>query len=277
MRRITVVAILLFGFVSMSDAQFLTNNTLERVKKIGVGPVTAAAFTMEVDGRQYLITAKHVIATLKGDEGEVQIFHGKEKSETLKVKLLRCPDPVDIAVLVPEKQITTAHPLPPIDGNIVFSQDVFFVGYPYGDDALSTLMEETAVGFVRKATFSAQERRDGWVLYYLDGINNVGFSGGPVVFQDMTKADRPWQIAGVVSGYRNDLGEVVRIVPVRPEDVTDADRAASRIVTYPNGTVGRLVPTGDIVLNNSGIVRSYGIKGAVDLIKSSNFKGPEVK
>lgn len=58
--------------------------------------------------------------------------------------------------------------------------------------------------------------------------------------------------------------------------MTDVDRVSSRIVTYPDGRVGRLVPTGDIVLNNSGIVRAYGIKSAVDLIKGSAFKGPEV-
>lgn len=206
MRRLLLAVFLLLECCALTQAQYLTSNTFNRVKKIAVGPATATAFTMEVDGRQYLVTAKHVIAALKGDEGSIEIFSAPGKSLKLKVKILRCADPVDIAVLVPDHQLTVAFPLSPVEGSIVFSQDVFFIGFPYGDDALSTVMEETAVGFVRKATFSAQERRDGWILYYLDGINNAGFSGSPVVFQDYSKPGNPWEIMAVVSGYRNDLG-----------------------------------------------------------------------
>jgi S1-C subfamily serine protease len=200
MKRIIVTFAFLIGAISVANGQFLTNNVLDRVKKIGVGQTTASMFTVEVDGRQYLVTAKHVVATLKGDGGQIQVFEGKGKSETLNVKVLRCDDPVDIAVLVPEKQITPIPPLSAVDGKIVFSQDVFFVGYPYGDDALGTLMEDTAVGFIRKATFAAQERKDNWVLFYLDGMNNRGFSGAPVVFQDMTVQGNPWKVIGVISG-----------------------------------------------------------------------------
>ena len=51
---------------------YLTFNILDRVKRIIVGAVSATTFTIEVDSRQYLITAKHVVATLK-DEDEVSI------------------------------------------------------------------------------------------------------------------------------------------------------------------------------------------------------------
>jgi hypothetical protein len=69
----------------------------------------------------------------------------------------------------------------------------------------------------------------------------------------------------------------MRVVRIKPEEVTDEDRAASRIVTFNDGGTGKLIPTGDIVLNNTGIVRAYGIQAAVDLIRKSGVKGPEAK
>jgi hypothetical protein len=275
-----IMALLVFISLSesrMASAQFVTANTLQRVKKIQIGPTIGTAFSMEVDGRQYLITAKHVTATVKGDDAEIRLFEGKGKYDTLKIKVLRCADPVDIAILIPNKQVTIALPLPPSGGNVVFSQEVFFVGFPFGDDTLNTYLEETAVGFIRKATMSAQERRDGWILYFLDGINNQGFSGSPVVFQDMNDPSRPWKILGVISGYRPDPTEVMRILKIRPEDVTAEDEAAGRIVRFPDGRVARLVPSGDVVLNNSGIVRAYGIQSAIELIRKSGAQGPEIK
>jgi hypothetical protein len=52
------------------------------------------AFSLEVDGRQYLITAKHVVAGLKDDDS-VEIYKADHWSTT-KVHVLRCDDPIDL-------------------------------------------------------------------------------------------------------------------------------------------------------------------------------------
>jgi len=275
--RLILSLFILIGAVCMANGQYLTNNVLDRVKKIGVSGSTGTVFTMEVDGSQYLITAKHVITALKGDNGEVEIFEGKGKSKKLKVKILRCPEPVDIAVLVPEIPITPTPPLSGVDGQMIMSQDMFFVGFPYGDDTLSTLMEETAIGFARKAMYSAQQVGDGWVLMYLDGTNNPGFSGGPVVYQDMTLPEHPWKIAAVISGFRPDLSDVYSIEIIKAEQASDEEKAQARIVTFADGRTGRLRPTGNVIRYNTGIVQAYGIQAAVKLIRAGNVKGPKVQ
>ena len=43
----------------------VTSNVLLRVLMIRAGDKIGSAFTIDVDGRQYLVTAKHVVANLK--------------------------------------------------------------------------------------------------------------------------------------------------------------------------------------------------------------------
>jgi hypothetical protein len=116
---------------------YLTFNILDRVKRIIVGAVSATTFTIEVDGRQYLITAKHVVATLK-DEDEVSICSSAAKCVPLHVKVLRCSEPIDIAVLVPPHVLTTSYDLDPTLDGARFGQEMYFLGFPFGDTSLST-------------------------------------------------------------------------------------------------------------------------------------------
>lgn len=93
---------------------------------IEAGPTTGTSFTVDVDGRQYLITAKHIVATLK-DEDTVRIRRGDEWIP-IKVKVFRCDDPIDIAVLVASTQLTVDFPLEPTMASIRFGQDHVFRG-----------------------------------------------------------------------------------------------------------------------------------------------------
>src|SRR5579863_3331505 len=93
----------------------VTANVFERVLNVRVNAGTphegtATAFTIDVDRREYLITAKHVVQDLK-DEDKIDVFmNGVWSPHT--VKIFRCEDPVDIAVLVPPHQMTVNFDLP---------------------------------------------------------------------------------------------------------------------------------------------------------------------
>jgi hypothetical protein len=76
------------------------------------------------------------------------------------------------------------------------------------------------------------------IVYYIDGFNNPGFSGGPIVFWDFSL--HKYEILGVVQGYR--------------------EEAAKTIVN------GQQVDTTYLV--NSGILISYTIVHAMDAIKA---------
>lgn len=94
------------------------------------GPVEAGtAFTVDVDGRQYLIIAKHVVKGVRDDD-TIQIRRNDQWSP-LRVQVFRCDDPVDIAVLIPPAQISVNFPLEASSVGIFFGGETFFLGFPY--------------------------------------------------------------------------------------------------------------------------------------------------
>lgn len=117
---------------------------------------------------------------------------------------------VDVAAFLLSDAVTPDLALHATSDGAVFSQDAYFMGFPYG---LGLKSAGLTYPFVKKAIFSAFERLSGVTLWFLDGINNPGFSGGPVVFCKNWATD--WHVAAVVSGYRTerlavegDAGEV---------------------------------------------------------------------
>jgi len=254
-----------------SEAQ-LTSNVLRRVRLIRPtnSKTHGTAFTLEVDKRQYLITAKHVVAGLKAED-TLQIYKAK-KWKTLKVKVLRCDNPIDIAVLIPPTQLTVTFALEPTMKGIQFGQDVYFAGFPYG---LFTDGWQSPIPFMKKAILSASFKRDGVIRIYLDGHNNPGFSGGPIVYRDLrNKGTFTFRLAGVVSGFRRDFNPVLQPEKIKEEEIKPEDRAKNRII-QKDGQLLRLNDTEQMVQINTGIVVGYSISHALDLIHKNPI-GPMV-
>ena len=88
------------------------------------------------------------------------------------------------------------------------------------------------------------ENKVSWLL--VDGHNNGGFSGGPVVFKLLGSEKAVWKIAGVISGYQ------IEGVNVRDQ--------AGRIIGSAEG--------------NSGILVATGIETALKLIESNPIGVP---
>jgi S1-C subfamily serine protease len=136
MRRLFRVAIVLSVVAALTAAGRgqVTSNVFERVLNVRVNSGTdkegtATAFTIDVDGREYLITAKHVVQGLK-DGDKVDIFMNGDWSP-LAVTIFTCDDPIDIAVLIPPHQLTVNFPLSS-EGTFQFGQDAYFLGFPLG-------------------------------------------------------------------------------------------------------------------------------------------------
>lgn len=45
------------------------------------------------------------------------------------------------------------------------------------------------------------------IVLYIDGFNNPGFSGGPIIYWDFSK--HAYEVLGVVQGYREDTAKVM--------------------------------------------------------------------
>jgi hypothetical protein len=274
MKLMLYALLLVCAAIPCASAQ-ITANVFRRVLMIrGMGSTSfGTGFTLEADGRQYLVTAKHVVAGLK-TEGSIEIRQG-EAWLPLPVKVLRCDDPVDIAVLVPPKQLTVVFPLEPTMKGMRYGQDVYFVGFPYG---LFTNGEGINGGFplafIKKAIMSASTNDRGVLAIFLDGQNNPGFSGGPIVYRDLDKSDFTYKVMGVVSGFRFDRNPVLKPIEIKPEQIQTEDMARGRII-QKSGHIYRLEETDELVDFNTGIVAGYGIDHALALI-SKNPVGPKV-
>lgn len=272
MRKIIILGILLvFCLQAMEAAAQIANNVYSRVVEIRVGNRIGTAFTLDVDGRQYLITAKHMVVGLK-KEDSIDIYRGA-RPEPISVKVLRCADPIDIAVLIPQRLITASPPLEPIsnDREIVFGQDIFFAGFPFG---LGTYFKGFSMPVVKKGILSAEIKEGKAVEFVVGGFNSRGFSGGPMVFRNLCDPRSPSYVLGVISGFRPKLSPVMK-----PEKVKKGEDTSKipqwRIENLSDGQKAILTDTGEKVVLNSGIIIGYSIQHAIDLIRKNPF-GPKV-
>jgi S1-C subfamily serine protease len=262
-------------WVGTARAQ-LTTNVLLRVRMIRPAGSSSfgTGFTLEVDGSQYLVTAKHVVAGMK-DSDTLEIRQGDQWTP-LTVKVLRAND-ADIAVLIPPRQLTVSFPLEPSLTGIRLPQDVYFLGFPYGlPYDLPTkplgLIQGFALPFIKKGVVSAMT--DHAKVIFLDGHNNPGFSDGPIVFRDLDQSEVVFKLAAVVSGFRPELLPILKLREITPDKVSSADIAQQRIVRK-EGHLYRLDDTDEVVNSNTGIVIRYNIGYALDLIHKNPI-GPKV-
>lgn len=78
-----------------------------------------------------------------------------------------------------------------------FGKEVFFYGFPLGN--LGTEIFGIKFPLVKKAIVSGFVRNNGVNVLLLDGHNNLGFSGGPVVAYNISS--KKMCVIGVISGY----------------------------------------------------------------------------
>ena len=180
----------------------ISTNILQRTFRIKYGESTGTCFTIDVSGRQYVVTARHVVKNMWPNDA-IHIWHDNtwKKLNTTVAWISKGED--DIAILSPKIQLSPTHPVIPSIANLTVGQDVYFLGYPFGMSLeLESLNGKYPVPLVKKGIISGCGGENRSSLFYVDGHNNPGFSGGPVVFQNLySKSEHPC-IAGVISGYK---------------------------------------------------------------------------
>lgn len=262
-------ALLALAFSLRCYAQ-VPDNVLRRTLLIRPSPNTfGTAFTIDVDGRQYLITAKHVVAGLDNAIRATIDIQKKSGWFPLQIIVYKCDDPVDIAVLIPAAQLTVDLPLEPDASGLVVGQDTYFIGFPYG-------LRFAPAGLVGKATVAQLERvadkKTGRIL--LDAYTNPGSSGSPLTYRTITKNGPAFNVAGVVVAFQPDESPVLHKREVRADELTTDDRMRNRLA-FANGKWYRFEESGDKVQLNTGIALAWDIGPAVDLIRRYPI-GPKV-
>ena len=216
----------------------ITSNIIQRVFHICVCDSIGTCFVIDVDEKQYIITARHIVPDLTGTVS-VLIYHDNQWKSVNVTLVGHCYTEVDITVLTTNVKLVHKNSVETSMRGIVYGQDVYFLGFPYGmTGEMGKMNHDYPLPFVKKAIVSCLQvsEKEAKILF-LDGHNNPGFSGGPVVFKEQGSND--FKIAGVISGYRFNEEPI-----------------------YQQGQVVPLV-----YHYSTGIIISYGIKHAVDVIK----------
>ncbi len=250
-RKRALPALLLLLFAGAALAQVPTSNVLYRVLRLRNAGATGSAFTIEVDGKQYLITARHLLKGF-GSEGEIELWLEGRWSKRKARAIYPSKEIVDVAALDLGGPVTVTFPLEPSSGGLTLGQQIYFLGYPNGlgsSVSVSDLPGFGEIPFLKSGIVSALDDRDPAAsILYLDGQNNPGFSGGPIVFWHA--ASRSFRVAGVVRGYRNEALPVLK-----KKDLADPGAKAH------NDLYTRA---------NSGIVIGYDIRHIVEAIRANS-------
>lgn len=219
---------------------------VNRVFCIHSSGLSGTCFTMEQDGTQYLITAKHLFEKIGyPDHAVIQILLTGKVFQDIEVDIRYHSQNYDVAVMKtsPYRTISQFFGNNYSTAGMIIGQDAFFLGFPYDyDNVLKNLPGlDRPIPFVKKVCVSGLGPNK---VLFLDGHNNPGFSGGPVCFKKMPPQTEAMSIAGVISSYRFSQEPVY--------DLKGND-------------------TGFYVKSNTGIIYAYDISVAIEIIKTSSF------
>lgn len=159
----------------------VTANILQRVFYIRYKERSGTAFTIDVDNKQYLVTAKHIVPDIK-DEDVIELYHQDQWKNLYVTSLKTLHDDIDVAVMAPKIQLSPTHTMEPSSIGSQIGGDIYFLGFPYNlFTSVNEINRDFPLPLIKKGIVSgAGPKFEYWLL---DGHNNPGFSGGPVVFR----------------------------------------------------------------------------------------------
>ena len=229
-----------------------TTNVVQKTFLIMQNGRSGTAFAIENDGREYLVTARHVI---RNAGAPIEILHDKKWKRLPVNGTFRHSDEPDVATITLNVQIAPRHATQTTTAGVVMGQDMTFLGFPFGwNNTQFGFNNGYPIPFVKAAALSAVVKNGANVVVYLDGHNNPGFSGGPIVADRDPKdaLDSGPKIIGIVSGFP----------PEKTPHPSEFDPPLTSLGGFP-------VRDDHVHPTNSGFVKGYSIEHAVELIEAN--------
>jgi hypothetical protein len=203
------------------------------------------AFIVNGSKGQYLITAKHLFDnTIKEGTLVDIIIKGGQIDEEINCDIFYHDNTaIDIAVLKLNSNVISGEILQLKEsGSYYLAQQCLFLGFPLFN--LGTVTDIGKVAFVKRAIISAFHEENNIRIMLLDGQNNLGFSGGPVITYNETMDTQ--FIIGVVSGYINQQNNI----------------------EIKNGEINNTIQ----IAENSGIIITYNSEYIIEIINKIEKK-----
>jgi hypothetical protein len=269
-----IAALLMFlacpVFVALAQEAPPTANVLSRVLMVESQYGRGTIFSIDVDDREYWITAKHILTGAKhppygsvaSKTASLRILNPDAQGEqwlTVNFSVVDPGNDIDIVALVPPEPLLN-NPLPSVATDsvgVLLGGDCEFLGFPYGGGWRAPFANGGSFWmppYVKHCTVSAMGTGEP-KIWVLDGINKAGFSGGPVIFRTGIEQ----KIFGVVSGYL-----------VEPTDVIPSVAGKKRSTAVKKKPVARSKETVNL---NSGFIVAFDIGYAIEAI-NKNPIGP---
>jgi Trypsin-like peptidase domain len=215
-----------------------TDKMFDKTFFIQSDTLCGTCFALNYKNQEYIVTAKHLFRKNTKNKTDVKIkiyFDRDPKNITAKVFFHKDKN-VDIAILkIPFKTSNEESYWP--GGQIAIGQDVYFFGFPilknklyYSDDQVGRPLP-----LVKKAIVSGFVNVKPSMIVLLDGHNNPGFSGAPVMYYNYF--EKIYMISSIVTGYYLQENQIK----------LDSNKSVS-------------------FDENSGIIKCYDIKNAKEII-----------
>ena len=169
------------------------------------------SFTIDVNNREYIITARHLLPEEVTGKDIMISFGGDMKN--FQFEIVGHCELSDISVLTGESPISFQNFQNSSDrfylgtksAGLILGQDMMFLGFPHAvfkEDNHDKHRHCLLMPNVRQATFSGFTGNRSQIV--MAGDNISGFSGAPAVFQP-NKGNNDYSVAGVASGYSREL------------------------------------------------------------------------
>ena len=159
----------------------------------------ATCFMINKDGEQYFVTAAHLFKSThkSGDVVPIRMLIRNELEPFDAKVYFHADKNIDIAIMKLPEKVSQGRGISMDTTLVAFGLPVFFYGFPLTN--MGTVGLGIKFPLVKKAIVSGSVKYNGVDVLVLDGHNNRGFSGGPVLAYD-TSINKMC-IVGVTSGF----------------------------------------------------------------------------
>lgn len=206
MKFIFPTCLMLLFLLKGFSQDFIPGNALRMIYNVKYADKTGTMFLIYEDSANYFVTARHIFSnTPNKQKVNFQILQDSIWKNIDGLLLVSDNTQIDIAVIKCKYQHIEKNALLLQTTQFTFLSDqCFFLGFPYGFSSKDNQMLQEGFPFplIKRATFSGANIQNGVNYLILDGHNNPGFSGGPVIFFDRESNDKLKHfVAGVISSY----------------------------------------------------------------------------